>query len=169
MCVNAWQLLKRLVLMLCNTRPVPEQTPLAGMRLNIIVEVVSLQGLWTDGHLAFTVALDQRLHCWEMKRHTQLRMHRCKSDSRGNPVLAHDDKEQTVEQCHAAASVASDVSDRILWEQEPQSGEASVWLLGSDVTQVLEPAALDAVYSSADQTYHVLVAGRGTQLLDMRM
>lgn len=126
-----------------------------------------MQGLWTDGHLAFTVALDQRLHCWEMKRHTQLRMHGCKKADRENPALAHGDKGQTVE--YAAASVANDVSDRILWEQEPQSNEASVCLLGCAVTQVLEPAALDAVYSSADQTYHVLVAGRGTQLLDMTM
>lgn len=126
-----------------------------------------MQGLWTDGHLAFTVALDQRLHCWEMQHDIQLKMHRCKNDNREKPAMAHNDKEQTVE--HAAAGVASVVSDKRVCDQELQSDEAGVCLLGCAVTQVLEPAALDAVYSSADQTYHVLVAGRGTQLLEMTM
>ena len=124
-----------------------------------------MQGLWTDGHLAFTVALDQRLHCWSMIHDTQVLVHRSRSDNREKPALAHNVKEQTVE--HAAAGVASVVSDRRVCEQEPQGDEASVCLLGSAVTQVLEPAALDAVYSSADHTYYVLVAGRGTQLLEM--
>lgn len=65
---------------------------------------------------------------------------------------------------HTAAKVA-----KSLREQDPQNDEATVCLLVSAVTQVLEPAALDAVYSSADQIYHLLVAGRGTQLLSMRV
>ena len=121
-----------------------------------------MQGLWTDGQLAFTVALDQRLHCWQVAQCMQLRRHRCRSDNRGTFALGDNDKGQTVG--HAAASV---VSNRGLREQEPHSGEATICLLVSTVTQVLEPAALDAVYSSADQTYHVLIAGRGTQLLNM--
>lgn len=90
-----------------------------------------------------------------MKHHTQLKR-------RHQAAPAHHDEGSTVD--HAAANVANHKSLR---EQEPQSDEASVCLLVPAVTQVLEPAALDAVYSSADQTYHVLVAGRGTQLLSM--
>ena len=126
---------------------------------------MSLQGLWTDGHLAFTVALDQRLHCWQMKHHTELRVrHRSRSDSQAQPSLAHMPEGQTIE--HAAENV---VSDAHVWDQdaEAEGSNPMVCLLGSAVTQVLEPAALDAVYSIADQTYHVSVAGRGTQLLSM--
>ena len=122
-----------------------------------------LQGLWTDGQLAFSVALDQRLCCWQMKHHTRLKMHRCRSDDQETNALGHNDKGQTVE--HAAASVASGRSLSEL-EVQPQSDTC---LLGSAVTQVLEPAALNAVYNSVDQIYHVLVAGRGTQLLNMTL
>ena len=141
-----------------------DDSALAGLCSDNIIEVMLLQGLWTDGQLAFTVALDQRLHCWQIPHCTQLRRHRCTNDNRETFALGDNDKWQTVG--HAAASV---VSDRGLREQEPYSGEATICLLGSTVTQVLEPAALDAVYSSADQTYHVLVAGRGSQLLNMTM
>lgn len=96
-----------------------------------------------------------------MKHGTQLRVHPVRRKHQA--ALAHHNNGPKVE--HAAASVAN---SRSLREQEPQSDEATVCLLVSAVTQVLEPAALDAVYSSADQTYHVLVPGRGTQLLSMR-
>lgn len=132
--------------------------------------VLSLQGLWTDGRLAFTVALDQKLRCWQMKHHAL--MHRGRSDSRTQPSLTCVAEERTVEHAaathvrdaHAAASPAADVHERDL---ELHNGAVAVSLWGEAVTQVLEPAALDAVYRCVDQTYHVLVAGRGTQLLSM--
>ena len=36
------------------------------------------------------------------------------------------------------------------------------------MTQVLEPATLDAVCGSAEGSYYLLIAGRGTQLMSMQ-
>lgn len=131
---------------------------------------MSLQGLWTDGSLAFTVALDQKLRCWRLK-HDAL-VHRQRIDSRTQPSLTFVDEGPTTE--HAAAIPASDahpasvtVSDVHEMDQGLQGSAVTVRLREGAVTQVLEPAALDAVYSIVDQAYYILVAGRGTQLLNM--
>ncbi|KAL3153377.1 hypothetical protein ABBQ38_011716 [Trebouxia sp. C0009 RCD-2024] len=131
---------------------------------------MSVQGLWTDGGLAFTVALDQKLRCWQLQHDTLVHRHR--NNSRTQPTLTCVDEELTAG--HATAIPASDehpalgtVSGVPEMYQGPQGSAVTVCLREDAVTQVLEPAALDAVYSSVDQAYHVLVAGRGTQLLNM--
>ena len=124
-----------------------------------------MQGLWTDGRFALTVGLDQRLHCWQLSH-----SHVTKSRNRQPTVPQH--KGGAALDPSSATQMQS--SDHEMHSRDAASGASvsgrnesttNACLFRSTVTQVLEPAALDAVYDSRTQTYHVLVAGRGTQLL----
>ena len=134
----------------------------------VSADVMLLQGLWTDGHLAFTVALDQRLHCWQLQyQHKEAALpcahNRSPSVSKSQPAPSHAADKQEVEPLdQQAASLAAVEST---WEKK--GTEVTAVMAASAVTQALEPAALDGVYDSFDGTYHVLIAGRGIQLLSM--
>lgn len=132
----------------------------------VCADGMMLQGLWTDGHLAFTVALDQRLHFWRLQhQHVEAALTHAHSSSqnvsKSQPAPSHAAEKQEIEPLYQqAVSIVEGTLGK-------KGTKITASLGGSAVTQVLEPAALDAVYDSFDETYHVLIAGRGTQLLSM--
>ncbi|DBA76394.1 TPA: hypothetical protein ACH3X1_010099 [Trebouxia sp. C0004] len=118
----------------------------------------AIRGLWTDGSLALTVALDQRLHSWRLMYDQHMA----------------ENAEGTVEQL-SADSEANRQADQhrllntglCLGVQRQLAGSSViVQHSSSGMTQVLEPAALDAcVHDSA--ILYIIVAGRGTQLMSV--
>ena len=67
-----------------------------------------LQGLWTDGHLAFTVALDQRLHFWQLQhQHVEAALTHAHSSSqnvsKSQPAPSHAAEKQEIEPLYQQA------------------------------------------------------------------
>ena len=116
-----------------------------------------LQGLWTDAHLAFTVGLDQRVHCWHLKL-----QHPNSSNSGKRMLPANPGAKTNLHETNPSWD-----SRNIDSKQEQHD---MYWVDAehccSSITQVLEPAALDVCMFDR-RTYYVLVAGRGTELLSL--
>lgn len=129
--------------------------------------VVALQGLWTNGYLAFTVALDQRVHCWHLSlkpgEDNLLCTHDVTQDSSQSSLRLPNEQQLADQANEGVAGVGSFE----IYGQDTSGVTAC--LSASAVTQVLEPAALDAAFDTHDQVYHLLIAGRGTQLLSMKI
>lgn len=111
-----------------------------------------LQGVWTDGKLAFTLGLDQMLHCWLLQS---------RRNSTGDADVA------PPQQADHAVSLNANGGESIFPNAATgslQKEEVEIDCLCSAVVQVLEPAALDVRATSVGMR-HILVTGRGTQLL----
>lgn len=118
-----------------------------------------LQGIWTDGCLALTVALDQRLHSWRLMHDHQTAEY---AEGTVKQLTADSDSNRQADQHRLPKT------DLSLRSQRQMAGSTvAVQHSSSGMTQVLEPAALDAcVHDNA--TLYIIIAGRGTQLMRMK-
>ena len=140
------------------------------MHVCLMHEWVMLQGLWTDGQLAFTAGLDQRVHCWRLK-HSKAGFSTSDIDSQS--VLRGDEGSRPAacaNAAHASLQLATAEGQASSSPEQNWNRTHEVILKEccSSMTQVLEPAALDACRSSRTM-YNVLVVGRGTQLLSLHV
>lgn len=127
------------------------------------VLVFLVQGLWTDGRLALTVALDQRLHCWQLK-YAQITSKQ--PDGAVNPssqVL----KYGSHRSAHGQQGLSSPADVAVPSGLLTPELSLTVHHDSSSMTQVLEPAALDAC--SHQDMLLAVIAGRGTQLVELRI
>jgi hypothetical protein len=118
-----------------------------------------MQGLWTDGCLALTVALDQRLHSWQLKYDQQTAEY---AEGTVKQLSADSESNRQAGQ-HRLPNTSLSLGS----QRQMVGSSVVVQHSSSGMTQVLEPAALDAcVHDNA--TLYIIIAGRGTQLMKLQ-
>ena len=131
----------------------------------------AVRGVWTDGRLAFTTGLDQRVRCWRLAGSLVWQPAHVVNNGAGALRRQLPPGCPTGAQGAGAAANISDASDgtKVPPASEGCSAEKQGVLLqllqaGSIVSQVLEPACLTVAAVSASR-FVVAAAGRGLQVL----